>query len=371
MDGAPWGGSEELWAAMANHALKERHELVISVPRRPSVHPRVESLRQGGARVLFRRRLPFGRYNRYASEALFPFSNMFASRPDVICVSQGGTYDCATRHSPPQLRRLLVRSGIPYVLLCQYNDESPISSFVRETARPLFARASKVAFVAERNLASARRQLADPIRNGIVVRNPVNLQNPTALSWPRDESVRFACVARLDVAFKGHDVLFEALSSPSWQDRKWSLHLYGAGPDESYLKDLVRHFGLEARVKFEGHVSDVRQIWTENHMLLLPSRGEGTPLSMVEAMLCGRPVLATDVGGTAEWISPGSNGYLADAPAAAPLIAALETAWQDRGDWEAMGRRARDTAVHQIDPTPDQTLLRILSDAVASRPHTT
>ena len=58
-------------------------------------------------------------------------------------------------------------------------------------------------------------------------------------------------------------------------------------------------------------------IWAEHHALVLPSRFEGMPLVVVEAMLCGRPCIVTDVGGNAELIRDGINGFLAKAPTGA------------------------------------------------------
>lgn len=55
-------------------------------------------------------------------------------------------------------------------------------------------------------------------------------------------------------------------------------------------------------VAFLGHVENVEDVWAKHNALLLPSRFEGMPLVVVEAMLCGRPCIATDVGGNSELI---------------------------------------------------------------------
>ena len=61
-------------------------------------------------------------------------------------------------------------------------------------------------------------------------------------------------------------------------------------------------------VHFRGHVNDIRAIWEQNHLLVLPSRYEGLPLALVEAMWCGRPAVVTDVGGNAELCVGKRNG---------------------------------------------------------------
>jgi glycosyltransferase involved in cell wall biosynthesis len=111
-------------------------------------------------------------------------------------------------------------------------------------------------------------------------------------------------------------------------------------------------------VELVGHVSDIRALWAENHLLVLASRLEGTPLALVEAMLCGRPAVVTDVGGNTEWVDDGQTGWVAEAGSARHVGAALERAWSAAAEWETVGRRAREIALAQYDPRPGETLLR-------------
>jgi glycosyltransferase involved in cell wall biosynthesis len=123
----------------------------------------------------------------------------------------------------------------------------------------------------------------------------------------------FAFVGRLDPVPKGQDILFEVLSGPLWMSRPWQLTLYGEGRKRNGLERLAQRLGISDRVMFAGFMPP-EEIWTGNHVLVMPSRFEGLPLAMVEAMLCGRPVVATDVAGHAEIIQYGVTGFLADAP---------------------------------------------------------
>ena len=79
------------------------------------------------------------------------------------------------------------------------------------------------------------------------------------------------------------------------------------------LERLAEHLRLGDRVIFGGETS-VTDIWASNQVLALASRYEGLPLVIVEAMLCGRPVVATNVAGHSEVIEDGRVGFLADAP---------------------------------------------------------
>jgi glycosyltransferase involved in cell wall biosynthesis len=84
---------------------------------------------------------------------------------------------------------------------------------------------------------------------------------------------------------------------------------------------------------------------------------------MVEAMLCGRPVIGTAVSGISEWVREGRNGFLADAPVVSCFAATLETAWQQRAQWQSMGNDARHDALLLYDPAPGDTLLSIVIEA--------
>ena len=90
---------------------------------------------------------------------------------------------------------------------------------------------------------------------------------------------------------------------------------------------------------FEGQTADLTSIWKEHHALVLPSRAEGLPLALVEAMMCGRPCVVTKVGGNAKVVEDGITGFLA-APDEDSIDAALEEAWARRGELREMGQRA-------------------------------
>jgi glycosyltransferase involved in cell wall biosynthesis len=73
---------------------------------------------------------------------------------------------------------------------------------------------------------------------------------------------------------------------------------------------------------------------------VLPSRQEGLPLVVVEAMLCGRPCLVTNVSGNPEHVLDGETGFLAGGPTVDEVDKALERAWHQRSQFPAMGLAA-------------------------------
>ena len=101
-----------------------------------------------------------------------------------------------------------------------------------------------------------------------------------------------------------------------------------------------------------------------------PSRCEGTPIGLVEAMIWGRPAVVTDVGGNAEWISEPRNGFVAEAASEKSYAAAMERAWEARERWLTMGANAHEDAMALYDPSPESTLLRMLVEACKPRRYT-
>ncbi len=374
MRGQPWGGSEYLWAAAAEQALLAGHEVACVVDPRAEQIPQVRALVSRGAMVIAREPLVLWRplVTRLASRVKARlglerppgwWGALESFRPQVVCISQGNTYEAINQET---LLAWALRSAVPRIHICHLNSVFHVPSAAeRKDALTLFTTARRVCFVARDNLVGAERQLACALPNAVVVRNPVNLDHfDSALGWPVDATLRLAVVARLEVRYKGHDLLLQALAGAPWRERAWSLEIYGDGPDRDYIGDLVEHFGLGAKVRLCGHLDDVKAIWARNQVLVLPSRAEGTPLALVEAMLLARPALVTDVGGNAEWIEEPASGIVAEGINERSLAAALERLWGRREALAAMGECARQTALANIDPAPGATLLRWLVQAV-------
>ena len=150
--------------------------------------------------------------------------------------------------------------------------------------------------------------------------------------------MRLACVARLYLLDKGQDILLRVLAREKWKGRALHVSFFGRGINGEALADLADRLGVR-NVSFEGQTDDVPGIWREHHALVLPSRAEGLPLALVEAMMCGRPAVVTKVGGGAEVVEDGVTGFLA-APDEDSVDAALEEAWARRGELREMGECA-------------------------------
>jgi len=267
-------------------------------------------------------------------------------RPDYALIS-AGDYLQGGAASAACLRR-----RIPYALLVQAaSDHFGPEPEQFELLREAYRRASGVYFVSHANLRLTERRLALSLPGAKVVRNPFNVAYTASPAWPSEGPWRMACVARIDAFAKGIDLLFESLRAPEWRARDFELRLYGSGPHRVGLTELATRWGLQ-RVVFEGETRDIEAVWQQNHLLVLPSRQEGLPLALVEAALCARAAMITDVAGNAEVVEDGVTGFIARGPEVGLVRESLERAWDRRHDWRAMGLAAAARIRREVTPDP-------------------
>src|ERR1700694_1930030 len=141
------------------------------------------------------------------------------------------------------------------------------------------------------------------------------------------------------------------LAREPWRNRNLSVSLFGAGHNSEALRDLARRLALK-NVDFPGFVSDVESIWKTHHALVLPSRTEGLPLALIEAMMCGRFGIVTNEGGSAEVVEDGRTGFIANAAKVDELDHAMERAWAVREQWESIGKAAGMAVKTMVPPDP-------------------
>lgn len=121
---------------------------------------------------------------------------------------------------------------------------------------------------------------------------------------------------------KGHEWALRALLSADSPD--FRLHIIGDGPERRNLENLCRQLSAGEKVKFYGFFNDPRKLLEKFDVALLPSLGEGIPLSLLEAMSLGIPALATKVGGIPEIVNDGVNGLLVEPENAGQLLEAFK-----------------------------------------------
>jgi glycosyltransferase involved in cell wall biosynthesis len=367
MDGSPWGGSEELWSQSASRLKQAGHEVQASVAHWSGHSEKVATLREQGIRVEARPLRPVGSIRKVARmiarKGPYGFEWLRHFRPDLAIISQGfnaGGFDWA---------KVCIEAGIPYVLIVHCNSELWwFRDPVMDDAVAAYTKARKIYCVSHSNLDLLRLQVGEPLRTAEVAWNPCGVSPECAPAWPSDTSLwRLACVARLDPSAKGQDILFRIFSSQKWRDRPIELNLFGSGSFERNLRRMAEIMDSKI-VRFRGHVSNIEEIWKENHLLVLPSRYEGLPLALVESMWCGRPAVVTDVGGNAELCADGKTGFIAPAATISSVGETLERAWQQRSAWQNMGKAARAKVEALVPKNPIELFCEQLKDFAAVNP---
>lgn len=123
----------------------------------------------------------------------------------------------------------------------------------------------------------------------------------------KPDQVVVTMVGRL-TAIKNHDLALRAFASLAGSNAV--LALVGGGEDEAKLRDLARFLGIASRVSFAGWWRDLEAVYYGSDIVALSSDNEGTPVCLIEALACGRAVIATDVGGVADVLGEGRFGVL-------------------------------------------------------------
>jgi glycosyltransferase involved in cell wall biosynthesis len=345
-DTAPWGGSEELWAQTALRMAQMGYTIGASVKGWKTKPAKIAELEQSQISVTYRNsdrnKLDKAAFFLHRGKQFYQWLDRF--RPDLALISQSANCDgllwmeaCAQR-------------DIPYAVVSHVAAENhwiPDSSAAR--LAQAFAQAKQSFFVSQDNIDLTAKQIGANIPNASVIRSPYNVSRHAAPLWlPTEKGFKLACVGRMHPTSKGQDLILEVMRLEKWRDRPLTVTFFGEGEHKESLKRLADLWNLE-NVKFGQFTSDVESIWENHHALILPSRYEGGPLVTVEAMLCGRPCIVTNLALNKECIQDNVNGFLIKAPIAELVDEALERAWQQRENWYELGKAAA-VKVRQVIP---------------------
>lgn len=166
-----------------------------------------------------------------------------------------------------------------------------------------------------------------------------DLGNPGPPLARPDGKLVVGSVGRLDL-MKAHDVLLRAIA----QVDGVQVIILGEGEQRPVLERLAVDLGVSDRVELRGWVDNPRAYLPEFDVMALPSRSEGFPLAIVEAMLAARAVVATHVGSVAEAVVDGETGFLIGKDNADGLAVVLHRLRDDPALRIRLGRRGREVA---------------------------
>jgi glycosyltransferase involved in cell wall biosynthesis len=216
----------------------------------------------------------------------------------------------------------------------------------------LDARARKAACVVACN-----HDVADELRNSganvHLVPHGVDLDRFVPQPFPDRGALQLLAVGRL-VEKKGFHVLIDAaarLRTP------FQLEIIGEGPEEKRLAELIRAHGLESKVRLCGPKTheDLPEAYNRAHVLVAPSiidqsgDRDGLPNVVLEAMACGRPVIATGVGATGSAVIHEETGLITEPGDGESLVAAINRLTEQHSLLEQLGVQAREHVQRKYD----------------------
>ncbi|BAY61819.1 group 1 glycosyl transferase [Calothrix brevissima NIES-22] len=370
-----WGGSEELIGITAKYLKQQGHKVYL-FKLQISEHLRILDLRAAGVEVISLQSVNFINIKHFIKDRIYylvrffqflplptswyliqtdPQQTFFLEslrriKPSLVVISQGENFDGLN------YANICLQLKLPYVILSHKASASiwPADA-IRPMMRKVFQQAKRCFFVSEHNLSLTQIQIGQTLPHSEVVRNPYLTSGSQFLPWPatKDNCFKLACVARLWILDKGQDILLEVLAQEKWQYRNLQVSFFGEGNNRDSLIDMANLLGLK-NVSFPGFTNNIVSVWRDYHALILPSRAEGLPITLVEAMMCGRMGITTDVGGIPEVLEDNITGFIAKGACFAAIDEALERAWKRRHEWESIGKQASKSIRKLIPLHPEQ-----------------
>jgi glycosyltransferase involved in cell wall biosynthesis len=165
---------------------------------------------------------------------------------------------------------------------------------------------------------------------------------------PDDGALRLAAAGSL-IPRKGFDLLIEALARARVQ-QKLRLRIAGEGPQRRALEALAERLGVRERIEFAGALAPAAMpaFFAAADAFVLPSRAEGRPNVVLEALASGLPVISAELPGISDLVQPGMHGWLFAVDSSEALARALEAAAADPERLQAYARAARAHARHVL-----------------------
>lgn len=185
--------------------------------------------------------------------------------------------------------------------------EEYYNSWMRYMARHLFNKADGIILQTNRCLDFFPEKIR---KKAVILKNPVS---PAFFKqrYTGEREKKIVAVGRIDEN-KNHEMLLRAFSGIAKEFSDYQVIIYGEGDKRKALKELSRELGIERQIQLPGSIDDVADQIYKTRVFVLSSNTEGVPNTLIEAMILGMTVIATDCpcGGPADLIIDKINGIL-------------------------------------------------------------
>jgi glycosyltransferase involved in cell wall biosynthesis len=336
------GGSERKAVRIANELNKRGHGIIVGYLNAPDV-----LLSEISKDIIVEK---FGRSGK------FDF-NVLKRIKEIVNLNKVDTLICMNLY--PSLygaiaKILFWKNKLKFIVLINTNNFVPrIQEWKMLIYRPLIGRASKVIFGCDiQRIRWIRRYGLNPSQCSYIY-NGVDLSyfschkfSNQREKWRKEfnfseKDIVIANVAALLPKKKQED-LIEACANLLAQGYQVQLVFVGEGPRREFLTGRANQLGVAGKVNFLGQLLDVRPVLCASDIFSLSSTAENFSNAALEAMAMGMPVVLSDVGGAAEMVTEGVNGFLYPASDTVSLARSLRVLVEDSGVRQSVGLRARE-----------------------------
>ncbi len=181
------------------------------------------------------------------------------------------------------------------------------------------------------------------VQNGLNIEQALLLSNEE-IDMKQKKEFEFLFVGSFDINRKGIDILLEAFAKLTKTVSDCQLTLVGSGKDENKLKDMVDSLNIHNKVVFAGEQLNPYPFYRRASVFVLPSRAEGFPNVLIEAMGMGLPAIASDCQtGPSEIIDPNNSGFLFQVGDSDGLEKLMQLLYSDENIRKTVGEKARIT----------------------------
>jgi glycosyltransferase involved in cell wall biosynthesis len=270
---------------------------------------------------------------------------------------------------------LKAATGLPYLVSLQGPDvpghearHKHLYPVLRPLLRNVWLNAGAVTAISQDH--QRRAQETTPGLTMPIIHNGVDTNRFHPAEEPRaGPDVALLCVGRL-IELKGQQHVLRAVAElRAHCSVPIHLTLVGTGDAEDALRVLARDLGLSDLVTFSGFVpfETIPAVYRQADVFALASDNEGMSLGLLEAMASGLPVVATNVGGTAELVQEGVNGFVVPRSDVPALAAALEALIEDEPMRKRMGQHSRQIAERFTWSAMTQAYLELCQQVASGR----
>lgn len=259
-------------------------------------------------------------------------------RPDVVHVH------CGSPRSGVMPRKLTLDASVPLIVTEHYvAPDLEITEEQLQSIRPIYKNAYAVIAVCDENRRLLQQKFGLHAKRQMVIRNGVTM--PAKKYRPDASLVNFRSVSIARLAHqKGIDVLIRAVAAlPEEIHERATFTVAGDGEDEAQLKKLAGNLGVSECFDFVGWSNNVPALLATHDLFILPSRAEGQPIALMEALAAGLPCIATAVSGIPEVLAGGAFGALVPPDDPESLCAAIASFAREPG---ILQRKVRDSRRH-------------------------